>query len=453
MADKNLAGTYLMEGAHDEGNARCLLATVGDRFRYSSVYGWLHHNGRCWQREGADQELDLSIATMLKQRAKLAIDADREAIAKAAIPSARHLKACRELFDELVPALHTDFDNDPDTVNAANGEINLRTGAFTPHTPTQMYTYAFNAAWDAHADMSEWEDFITDVVGGGADMVRYLQKALGYSFTGYTSEECFLYLWGPPRSGKGTLTETILTLAGQPFAVETDFATFTAKRQPGDQNFDLAPLKPARVVFASESNANEWLNAAKLKRMTGGNMITCSFKYGDQFSYWPRYKIWLISNNTMQSDVDDDAIWGRARVLQFPISHLGTEDKALKRRMRSPANLSAVLRWIVEGARLWFDEGLRTPDYVIEHTQAARASVDYVQSWLDECTSMEPDAWTSNADLYKSYLGWCKNNGVTPKQQRGLSNALRAKSYPVGVQRKISGENSKGVQGLWVSQS
>jgi len=450
MADKNLAAIYLTEGAHDEGNARCLLATVGDKFRYSKVYGWMMWNGQFWQRESSEQELDLAVATMLKQRAKLAIDADKEAIAKASLPSMRHIKAARELFDELVPATVSEFDADPDTVNAANGEINLRTGTFTPHAAGQMYTYAFNADYNPQADMTEWEDFLGDVVGGGPEMVRYLQKSLGYSFTGHTSEECFFYLWGPPRSGKGSLTETVLTLAGQPFTVETDFATFTSKRQPGDQNFDLAPLKPARVVFASESNANEWLNSGKLKRMTGGNMITCSFKYGDQFSYWPKYKIWLISNNTMQSDVDDDAIWGRAKVMQFPISHLGHEDKALKRRLRRPESLSAVLRWIVEGARLWHDEGLRTPDYVIEHTQAARSSVDFVKAWLDECTTSEADGWTSNADLFKSYSAWCKDNGVSPKQQRGLSNSLKAKGYPVGVFGRVAGEVQKGVNGIYV---
>jgi len=441
----------LTEGAHDEGNARCVLAAVGDKYKYSSVYGWMAYNGTHWQRRSAEQSLDLDIATVLKERAKLAIDADREAIVKAATPTARHIKSCRDLFDELVPADPDDFDSEPDMVNAANGEVNLRTGAFTPHAAAQMYTYAFNAHYNPNADMSEWESFLADTVGGGPEMVTYLQKALGYSFTGHTSEEVFFYVSGPPRSGKGTVTETILSLTGQPFAIETDFATFTAKRQPGDQNFDLAPLKPARVVFASESNTHEWLNAGKLKRMTGGNMITCAFKFGDQFSYWPKYKIWLTSNNAMQSDVDDDAIWGRARVMQFPVGHLGSEDKALKLRMRRPDNLSAVLRWIVEGARKWYADGLTAPDYVTEHTNAARSSVDFVQMWLDECTSKVEGEWISNAALYKSYAAWCKDNGVTPKQQRGLSNALKAKGFEVGSFGRTDSTVQKGVTGIWVS--
>jgi hypothetical protein len=40
----------------------------------------------------------------------------------------------------------------------------------------------------------------------------YLQEALGYSITGHTSEECLFYIYGPPRSGKGTMWETFLAL-------------------------------------------------------------------------------------------------------------------------------------------------------------------------------------------------------------------------------------------------
>jgi phage/plasmid-associated DNA primase len=72
--------------------------------------------------------------------------------------------------------------------------------------------------------------------------------------TGRTSEECLFYLYGPTRAGKGTFTETIMALLGQPVGKEVNFTTFTSKRDGDTQNFDLAPLKPARYVTASEDN-------------------------------------------------------------------------------------------------------------------------------------------------------------------------------------------------------
>jgi hypothetical protein len=55
----------------------------------------------------------------------------------------------------------------------------------------------------------------------------------------------------------------LLALLGGTLAKEVNFGTFTAQRTGDSQNFDLAPLKPCRMVMASESNAYERFNEAK----------------------------------------------------------------------------------------------------------------------------------------------------------------------------------------------
>ncbi len=125
--------------------------------------------------------------------------------------------------------------------------------------------------------------------------------------------------------------------------------SFTAKREADAQNFDLAELKSARLVIASESNRYQSLNPAKIKQITGGNDIRAAFKHRDMFSYRPQFKVWLVSNHEVNGDPDDDALWGRMQVLTFPRSHLGEEDTELKQRLRRPGNLQGVLRWAVEG--------------------------------------------------------------------------------------------------------
>lgn len=207
-------------------------------------------------------------------------------------------------------------------------------------------------------------------------MANYLQEAMGYSITGHTSEECVFYLWGPTRAGKGTYTEAILGVVPRHIAIEVDFNTFTAKREGDSQNFDLAPLKAARIVFASESNKFQSLNPAKIKALTGGNMVYCSYKHKDMFSYRPQYTVWLSSNHEVNADADDDALWGRIKVIHFPHSRLGHEDKSLKLQLQSQANQEAILAWIVEGAYQWYQrggKGLETPQEVKELTSKQRS--------------------------------------------------------------------------------
>ena len=236
----------------------------------------------------------------------------------------------------------------------------------------------------------------------------------------------------------------------KPLAIETDFNTFTRQRDDAN-NFDLAPLRPARLVIASESNKYQTLNSGKIKLLTGGNEIYCAFKHRTHFSYRPQYKVWLVSNHPVNADVDDDAVWYRLRVIEFPKSFADHEDKQLKARMKSPQNLKSVLAWAVAGAVKWFCSpvGMTTPTVIQSITRRHRADLDFVQAWLDECCEIAPTHWTANDEVYKSYSDWCKENGVEPKQLRGLLLSLQAKKFIVGERRyNIVGKQVRGVVGL-----
>jgi putative DNA primase/helicase len=191
--------------------------------------------------------------------------------------------------------------------------------------------------YDASADCSLWLDFLRQVVTEDApEVITFLQEAVGYALTGHTKEEKLLYLHGPTRSGKGTFTETLLVLFGHSLSSEVDFNTFTRDRSTDANNFDLAPLKPARLVVASESSQYERLNEAKVKQLTGGNYIRCAFKYGSHFTYRPQAKIVLVSNHEIKADPIDDALWGRIVRVEFPYSYLGREDTDAERALEVP---------------------------------------------------------------------------------------------------------------------
>ena len=102
-----------------------------------------------------------------------------------------------------------------------------------------------------------------------------------------------------------------------------------------------------------------------------GDWVRCAFKHRDHFEYRPQFKIWLVSNHPVNADVDDDAAWYRLKVIEFPNSFVGREDKTLKERMKSPENLKAVLAWAIQGAIMWYGlgaQGLQTPPEIEQAT-------------------------------------------------------------------------------------
>lgn len=280
-------------------------------------------------------------------------------------------------------------------------------------------------------------------------MADWLQIAVGYSITGQTREEILFYLYGPSRSGKGTFTETLLSLLGAPLAKEVSFSMFLAQRTGDSQNFDLAPLKPCRFVAASESNTYERFNEAKIKALTGGNEIYCAFKHHTHFNYRPQFKIWLSSNQPINADPDDEAVWGRIRIVEFLHSHLGNEDKSLKHDMRSPEILTGVLAWAIQGAIRWYKlgkTGLPETETSVQAKTVQRAELDNVQAWLDETCALS-DVFCAYSALYNSYESWCKDRGVEPKKQKGFSQSLIHKGF-INKSARLDTKAVRGFMGL-----
>lgn len=436
--------------ADDEGNAQAAYALFGDCFLYCGAYGYLMWCGTHWSVEGAEASLQRAIVYTLNERRHAAAMHDIESIVKYCQGTAKRVRDCEFLFRSMVTVPVETFDQSPRLLNVKNGVLDLATGHLTPHDPSQRFTYCVSVPYDPNADMQLWLRFLSDVVGGGQDVIDYLQRAVGYSLTGHVQEENLFYIYGPTRSGKGTFQETLLKLMMPPLGIEVDFNSFTATREHDAQNFDLAGLKPARLIFSSESNKYQTLNAAKVKGLTGGDIVRCAFKHRDLFEYKPQYKMWLLSNQPVNGDVDDDALWGRVRVIEFPNSFLGQEDKLLKRRLQEPEHLTGVLAWAARGAILWFSSprGLQAPESVTIATKKQRTELDYVQAWIDECCQYDPTNFEQSSDLYQSYRLWCKDSGTKEKSARGLGMVLTAKGF-VADRRTLTGHRTvRGFVGL-----
>jgi len=422
--------------ADDGGNADAFVLLHGDEFLYVPAFGWLHWNGRCWERD--DAAMTSAIEDTLIQRGQEAIRCKQDRVVDVSKRNAYRIQGMQHILQSRLIATTDDFDSDPDLLNADNGVINLRTGELIPHVPSQRFTYALAVDYDPTADGSEWEAFIKDAVtprGEQVDttLIDFLQQAIGYSLTGRTQEERLFYVYGPTRSGKGTFSESLLELIPRPVSMEVDFNTFTAKRDASDQNFDLADMKPSRLVFASESNKYQSLNPGKIKQLTGGNWISAAFKHKDRFSYRPQYTVWLSSNHPVMGDPEDDALWYRVLVVTFPNSHAGSEDTTLKARLKSPEVQRGILKWAVEGAIKWYTSGrLQIPERVNLATKEHRDVLDNIAVWLSEETLEVSGGFTPSSALYQSYEKWCKGNGVEPKKQRELGLSLTKRGYRSG---------------------
>lgn len=426
---------------NDAGSAEAFIALHGEKFRHVEEWGWLYYTGTHWEKRGGDKHLFETMKEVLRARIGAALNriSDEDKLRKyltRCAPTTKNVKAClTQLRHAIVLDAHPDtFDSHKFLLNTQNGVLNLTSGQLLQHSPSLYMTFCLEIAYNPHADQSLIITFLQGL-GLSDKVIVYLQEAAGYTLTGSTREECLFYIYGPTRSGKGTFMAALRSLLGNDLSAEIKFEILTGdKRNDADaQNFALAPLKPCRFIVASESGKYSTLNEAKIKQLTGGDSVYCAFKGKTHFNYTPQFKIWLTSNHSPKADVDDDAIWkSRLKLIEFPNSFLGQEDKGLKDMlMNDPAYQEALLAWAAEGAFKWYHSpnGLVVPDEVRAATEKARTELDNIQQWLDECTESKPETRTPNSKLYQSYETWCDDNGVSPKKKRAFGRAMKAKGY------------------------
>ena len=434
--DSEIKDTF---GFNDYENAMAVLKHYENRMLYTVTHGWLWYEHGVWSRDIAEARVERAITNTLKWRVREALKSGSSGAIKYNAPNTNRVRGIKAMLQTLQATSISEFKQQTNLLNCKNGVIDLRTGELLPHNPDYKFMHQAPIAYDPNADRSVWLKFLGDVTPD-EEIIYYLQRLVGYSLTGKTSEELMVYIYGPTRSGKGVFTETLSAIVGRELAKEVSFDILTHRKHADDQNFALAPLKEARLVFASESRERQRLDEAKLKRITGGNEVHCAFKHRDFFSYRPAYVVWMSSNFDVNADPDDDAVWGRLRLIPFPNSFLEKEDTKLKERLRTEAALQGVLAWAVQGAIHWnamHVSGVNLSDLqrMKSKKQAIRSSLDVVGRWASEHLEEDEGADEPLSDVYQSYKAWCKENGHHALNVANLSKNLRKKGFKIERKR------------------
>ena len=105
------------------------------------------------------------------------------------------------------------FDTNKYLFNLKNGTMNLKTGKLKKHDKEDYITKISDISYKPKAKAEEWESFLKQVIRD-QQTINYLQKAIGYTLTGSTEEECLHFLYGNGRNGKTTFIQIIEKLLG-----------------------------------------------------------------------------------------------------------------------------------------------------------------------------------------------------------------------------------------------
>lgn len=249
--------------------------------------------------------------------------------------------------------------------------------------------------------------------------------------------------WGAMGSnGKSTLFELIQDLLGD-YAENTPAETFMAKKHDGIPN-DIARLRGARFVSASETREGRSLNAALVKQVTGQDRITARFLRQEFFTFLPDFKLVLLTNHKPRISGDDKALGRRLLLVPFTQRFEGAKkDKKMPEKLRK--ELSGVLNWCLEGCLQWQRQGLCPPEEVLEATREYQEENDVITNWIEECCVEKFEIKTDITSLYTNFTDWCSGTGERATYNK---NAFTQKMVDKGYSRCRDAKGAKALQGI-----
>jgi putative DNA primase/helicase len=380
---------------------------------------WFCWDGTCW-REDETRKV-FSIARGMCRELGLTINKPSES---KRVASAKTRAAVVSLAGEdyRLAATVDQWDADLWLLNTPDGVVDLRTGETREHRADDYMTK--QTAVTPTGECPRWKKFVGEVTGGDEGLQRFLQRWCGYALTGSTREHALGFGFGLGANGKSVFTGTVIGILAD-YATTAPIETFTVTNTEQHPT-ELARLRGARLVVATETEEGRRWAESKIKMLTGGDKTAARFMRQDFFEFTPQFKLWIVGNHKPGLRSVNEAIRRRFLLVPFDVVIAPAErDADLTEKLKS--EWPGILRWMVDGALAWQRDGLAPPAAVTNATAAYLESEDAVALWLDECTVPDTSAWANSSDLFRSWKEWSEAAGEYTGTRRRFSQNLETK--------------------------
>jgi len=429
----------------DTAAARMFVSCIQGAALYRRNLGWMLYNaaeGR-WAYDAEAHSIVHAVIVMAEE-VELAISgladdaADDETVRKqgaklvarlGSYGAIRAIVALAQTFD----AVSTDpdsFDRDPALLNCCGTTVNLRTGASRPSTPEDRHSMTTAAPYDPEAHSPAWGQFLLSATEGGAsqrepdkaDVMRAcLQRFSGYALSGYTNEQIALCLIGPASTGKSTFLGTIRAAMGNYARAVSPNIISTTSENTGRVDNELAELIGIRLAYCSELEEGSKLRESVFKSLVAGEEMKAEAKGKQPFYYYPTMKMVIGTNEIPVVKGDAGAVFRRFLLAGF-YTRPETPDTHLHDTLSR--ELAGVLRWMIDGARGYFDDSganpLAVPDEMNILRQRYQERADTIGLFMGEKLekSDEPNAHALLKDVRAAYVEWAGGNAraLSPKR-------------------------------------
>ncbi len=274
--------------------------------------------------------------------------------------------------------------------------------------------------FDENAHSQLWEDFYKDIFNEESDQIRLLGQWFGYNCVPDMSYEKLMLCTGRPRSGKGTVLNTLAAMLGNKQCVSTSFQTLCTE-------FGYQPLMGKLAVLLGDAKVPRQKEAEaaleKILQVVGGDPVGIRRMYLPYLSQVYLQARFTIAMNDLPNIPDQaNALEPKLNVLYFQNSYVGREDFSLKSRLQKEAKEGKLINFALQGLKdLRQSKGFVMPQQAKILLKQLRELTTPVSAFLLDCCEFEPpDTLPENEyyviidQLYEAWVHWCEEQNCKP---------------------------------------
>ena len=414
--------------------ARQFADTFRQKFRWSRGLGWHVNRDTHWAPDHLDERYEAA-KQICKQAAR-----GLEATVQRKICSGSTVRNVLDLVHaETDIATRVDaWDRERHLLNTPAGLVDLRDSSYV--TRRGLYRQITAVGPDFSMPLPIWNRFLETTFNQSREVIDFMQRLAGYCLTGEIREQKLFFLHGGGGNGKSVLLNCLQKAMGM-YAYALPSAALM--RQKNEQHPTLfAGLMGRRMALSSEIEDGAYWAESRIKELTGDEKISARFMRKDFFEFSITHKHLICGNYKPRLRGDDPAMARRMILIPFDRSFAGSQrDPHLLQKLQ--AELPGVLAWAIEGARIWYREGLSIPDHISRASDAYMREQDDISGWVEDCCIADPSVESPARELYRSYSEWKLNAGEHPQSERAFAQRLERQFKRI---RKNSYRGFSGIQ-------
>lgn len=318
-----------------------------------------------------------------------------------------------------------ELDCDDGLINLQNGTYSLELQALLAHQPGHYLTTQLPFAYDLLSPCPNWRRYLetTFIDRAGqvdADLIAFVQEAVGYSLTTDIHHHVSFWCYGEGANGKGVLFYVLERLAGNsaiPFNVDL------LKRE----QYQLADLAGKRIALCPEADSSGVVEDAVIKALVGGDSLQVRQIRREPFTLHPVAKLWWSMNKLPTITDSSTGMWRRIKLIPFLADFQGRDKHKRIENLREllQDELPGIFNWAMEGlARLTANGEFTTVKQIEEWTAMYRRDSNAVLTFVDETCDTDRGYNVGSNVIYTRYKDWCADNGYKPYNVRNFKTEM-----------------------------